>query len=222
MNNDTLQPVIHTGLHSPTGLAIASPPEFLHQLSLGRNKKPLLHRTSAFNGRSMPTTLFSPRSLADSAPNPSPRICGSTPMAPSAQCSCLCMVAPPCRSQAAWAIRLTEQHTHHSRSAPKIRKINPRHICPPTRSSQQADVKAAWAGGGDKAVARHRARGKMLPRERIDALLDPGSPFLELSPLAGKGLYGRLGGRMMHRGSHCVRRPLSACLSERGSTVSEG
>ncbi len=40
-------------------------------------------------------------------------------------------------------------------------------------------------------MARHRARSKLLPRERIDALLDPGSPFLELSPMAGKGLYGK-------------------------------
>lgn len=45
-------------------------------------------------------------------------------------------------------------------------------------------------GGGPKAVARHRRRGKLLPRERISAVLDPGSPFLELSQLAGKGLYG--------------------------------
>lgn len=34
------------------------------------------------------------------------------------------------------------------------------------------------------------ARGKLLPRERVDALLDPGSPFLELAPLAAEGLYG--------------------------------
>ena len=47
------------------------------------------------------------------------------------------------------------------------------------------------AAGGPKAEARHRARNKMLPRERIAALLDPGSPFLELSQLAGKGLYGK-------------------------------
>ena len=42
-------------------------------------------------------------------------------------------------------------------------------------------------GGGAKYVARHRARGKMLVRERIEALLDPGAPFLELSPLAAYG-----------------------------------
>ena len=45
-------------------------------------------------------------------------------------------------------------------------------------------------GGGAKAIARHRSRSKLLPRERIDRLLDPGAPFLELSPLAGKGMYG--------------------------------
>ncbi|MBI1748454.1 MAG: acyl-CoA carboxylase subunit beta [Acidobacteria bacterium] len=42
----------------------------------------------------------------------------------------------------------------------------------------------ARAGGGEKYVTRHRARGKMLPRERIELLLDRDSPFLELSPLA--------------------------------------
>ncbi|WP_430388762.1 carboxyl transferase domain-containing protein [Dyella sp. 20L07] len=44
-------------------------------------------------------------------------------------------------------------------------------------------------GGGDKAREKHTARGKLLPRERIRALLDPGSPFLELSPLAAHGMY---------------------------------
>ena len=45
----------------------------------------------------------------------------------------------------------------------------------------------AVAGGGEKAIARHRKRGKLLPRERIELLIDPGSAFLELSPLAGWG-----------------------------------
>ncbi|MCZ4498826.1 MAG: Propionyl-CoA carboxylase [Marmoricola sp.] len=45
----------------------------------------------------------------------------------------------------------------------------------------------AVEGGGEKAIARHRKRGKLLPRERIELLLDPGSAFLELSPLAGWG-----------------------------------
>jgi acetyl-CoA carboxylase carboxyltransferase component len=44
-------------------------------------------------------------------------------------------------------------------------------------------------GGGEEAVKRHRARGKLLARERIERLLDPGSPFLELSPLAANGMY---------------------------------
>ncbi|HXE66959.1 MAG TPA: carboxyl transferase domain-containing protein [Rhodanobacteraceae bacterium] len=44
-------------------------------------------------------------------------------------------------------------------------------------------------GGGEKAREKHIARGKLLPRERIRALLDPGSPFLELSPLAAHGMY---------------------------------
>ncbi len=49
----------------------------------------------------------------------------------------------------------------------------------------------AWAraGGGPEAVRRHRARGKLLARERIEALIDPGTPFLELSPLAAWDLY---------------------------------
>ena len=45
------------------------------------------------------------------------------------------------------------------------------------------------AGGGERAVALHRQRGKLLARERIDALLDPGAPFLELSPLAAYEMY---------------------------------
>ena len=45
-------------------------------------------------------------------------------------------------------------------------------------------------GGGERARARHLARGKLLPRDRIDGLLDPGTPFLELSQLAAFGMYG--------------------------------
>ncbi|WP_122819059.1 acyl-CoA carboxylase subunit beta [Nocardioides pantholopis] len=45
----------------------------------------------------------------------------------------------------------------------------------------------AVAGGGEKYVARHHERGKLLPRERIELLIDEGSAFLELSPLAGWG-----------------------------------
>lgn len=45
----------------------------------------------------------------------------------------------------------------------------------------------AVAGGGERSVTRHHARGKLMPRERIELLIDPGSAFLELSPLAGWG-----------------------------------
>src|SRR3984957_11475417 len=47
----------------------------------------------------------------------------------------------------------------------------------------------ARPGGPARTRERHVARGKLLPRDRVDALLDPGSPFLELSPLAADGLY---------------------------------
>jgi 3-methylcrotonyl-CoA carboxylase beta subunit len=50
-------------------------------------------------------------------------------------------------------------------------------------------LRRAAEGGGEKARAKHTERGKLLPRERIRALLDPGSPFLELSPLAAEDLY---------------------------------
>lgn len=48
-------------------------------------------------------------------------------------------------------------------------------------------LEQALAGGGEKSVARLRKRGKQTPRERIDTILDPGSPFLELMPLAAWG-----------------------------------
>ncbi|MBV5244287.1 acyl-CoA carboxylase subunit beta [Mycolicibacterium sp. PAM1] len=51
----------------------------------------------------------------------------------------------------------------------------------------EAEHAKALAGGGEKYVARHHARGKLTARERIEALLDPDSPFLELSPLAAWG-----------------------------------
>ncbi|MBY0466583.1 MAG: methylcrotonoyl-CoA carboxylase [Burkholderiales bacterium] len=44
-------------------------------------------------------------------------------------------------------------------------------------------------GGGEAARAKHTARGKLLPRERVHMLLDPGSPFLEVAPLAAMGMY---------------------------------
>jgi 3-methylcrotonyl-CoA carboxylase beta subunit len=48
---------------------------------------------------------------------------------------------------------------------------------------------AAALGGDERARKRHTERGKLLPRERVERLVDPGSPFLELSPLAAFGMY---------------------------------
>ena len=65
-------------------------------------------------------------------------------------------------------------------SAARLRKLT---------GELDAELARTAEGGGEKARARHTARGKLLPRERIRALLDPGSPFLELSPLAAHGMY---------------------------------
>src|SRR5918995_3178514 len=53
----------------------------------------------------------------------------------------------------------------------------------------RARVEQIRQGGGAKYLARHREQGKLPVRDRIDALLDPGSAFLELSPLAAFGMY---------------------------------
>ena len=53
----------------------------------------------------------------------------------------------------------------------------------------QAAVDRVREGGSPSSVERHHARGKLLPRERIDRIVDPGSAFLELSPLAAHGMY---------------------------------
>ena len=57
-------------------------------------------------------------------------------------------------------------------------------------SDLQSQVKNIQRGGGEKAQQKHLARGKLLPRERVARLLDPGSPFLELSQLAAHEVYG--------------------------------
>src|SRR5262249_58969078 len=54
----------------------------------------------------------------------------------------------------------------------------------------RAKLDAATQGGSEEARARHAGRGKLPARERINLLLDPGTPFLELSPLAAYGMYG--------------------------------
>ncbi len=70
---------------------------------------------------------------------------------------------------------------------------------------------AVRAGGGPDAVAKHRKRGKLTARERVDRLVDPGSDFLELSALAANGMYddgapaaGMITGIGVVLGQHCV------------------
>ncbi|MEM9668510.1 MAG: carboxyl transferase domain-containing protein [Pseudomonadota bacterium] len=54
----------------------------------------------------------------------------------------------------------------------------------------RAKTAAAALGGSERSRERHVSRGKLLPRERVERVLDPGAPFLELSSLAANGLYG--------------------------------
>ena len=53
----------------------------------------------------------------------------------------------------------------------------------------QRELARIASGGGEAARQRHLGRGKLLPRDRVEALIDPGAPFLEFSPLAGYRLY---------------------------------
>ncbi|HWI07841.1 MAG TPA: carboxyl transferase domain-containing protein [Solirubrobacteraceae bacterium] len=53
----------------------------------------------------------------------------------------------------------------------------------------RAQLRRVRAGGGRRAQQRHVARGKLLPRDRVERLIDRGSPLLELAPLAAHGLY---------------------------------
>jgi 3-methylcrotonyl-CoA carboxylase beta subunit len=56
-------------------------------------------------------------------------------------------------------------------------------------SDYRARMTKTMSGGGEDAVAKHKKRGKLLARERIDGLLDPGAAFLEFSTLAANGMY---------------------------------
>jgi 3-methylcrotonyl-CoA carboxylase beta subunit len=53
----------------------------------------------------------------------------------------------------------------------------------------KAQIEKATLGGGEAARAKHTKRGKLLPRDRVQMLLDPGTPFLEMSPLAAMNMY---------------------------------
>ena len=56
-------------------------------------------------------------------------------------------------------------------------------------ATSPTSARAIAEGGPAKARERHQSRGKLLARERVNQLLDPGSPFLELAPLAAFGMY---------------------------------
>mgnify|MGYP001469612705 FL=1 len=59
-------------------------------------------------------------------------------------------------------------------------------------STVQEAVQMAELGGGEVARERHLSRGKLLPRDRVAHLLDPGSPFLEIGVTAAHGMYEHL------------------------------
>ncbi|MEO1221221.1 MAG: methylcrotonoyl-CoA carboxylase, partial [Pseudomonadota bacterium] len=56
-------------------------------------------------------------------------------------------------------------------------------------SDLRSAVARASLGGPERSRERHVSRGKLLPRERVERLLDPGSPFLEIGQLAANGMY---------------------------------
>jgi acetyl-CoA carboxylase carboxyltransferase component len=76
----------------------------------------------------------------------------------------------------------------HVRTADPEFQANAAHMETLVAALRKARARAA-EGGPPEARTRHTARGKLLPRERIERLLDPGTPFLELSPLAAHGCY---------------------------------
>ncbi len=80
---------------------------------------------------------------------------------------------------------LSSQHNPASDEA-KAREAHNRGLL----SDLSTALQTAGLGGSERAREKHVKRGKLLPRHRVERLLDPGSPFLELSPLAAHGMYG--------------------------------
>ena len=74
----------------------------------------------------------------------------------------------------------------------------------------RAELKRSTEGGGEKYVKRHIGRGRMLPRDRVEMILDEGSYFLEIAPLAGHGMEnefpgaGVIGGTALICGRECL------------------
>ncbi|HZS04967.1 MAG TPA: carboxyl transferase domain-containing protein [Blastocatellia bacterium] len=89
----------------------------------------------------------------------------------------------------------------------------------------RAELKKSTLGGGEQYVKRHLARGKLLPRERVEMLLDEGSYFLEIAPLAGYGIenefvgVGVVGGVGLVSGRQCLIIANEATV--KGGAVSE-
>src|SRR5215471_2569627 len=89
----------------------------------------------------------------------------------------------------------------------------------------RAELARSTLGGGEKYVKRHRSRGRLLPRERIEILLDEGSYFLEIAPLAGVGMQnefvgvGVVGGIGLVSGRQCLIVANEATV--KGGAVSE-
>ncbi len=81
----------------------------------------------------------------------------------------------------------TVLHTHARPGTPEFAANDEAHRAL-VADLRERQAKAAL-GGGERSRERHTARGKLLPRERVDRLADPGSPFLELSPLAAHDMY---------------------------------
>src|SRR3954471_24307326 len=77
-----------------------------------------------------------------------------------------------------------------SRSSPSELRMSDRDGHLALIADLQERLARTRAGGGERAMQRHVERGKLPVRERIERLVDPGSPFLELSPLAAEEMYG--------------------------------
>src|SRR6185295_17576603 len=76
-----------------------------------------------------------------------------------------------------------------SPSSPSVSAMSDRDAHLALIADLQERLARTRAGGGERAMQRHVERGKLPVRERIERLVDPGSPFLELSPLAAEEMY---------------------------------
>src|SRR3954452_13310036 len=82
-------------------------------------------------------------------------------------------------------MQILESHIDKNASTFKANRDRMQQVVAELRSR----IASAREGGGPKYVQRHREQGKLPVRERIDRLIDPSTPFLELSPLAALGVY---------------------------------